>query len=99
MDFENTEGEDRSEEYSKAYSDWWDSLRDNRLEEDQVEKLEDFFAESIREFMSDSQGENVVYSPLNVYMALGMLAEVSDGNSRQQILDLLNAESIEALRQ
>ncbi len=96
-DFE--ESEDGNEEYWEARGKWWDSLRENRLKNTQIENLEDFFAESIQEFMSDSQGENIVYSPVNVYMALGMLAEVSDGSSRQQILDLLNTESIEAIRQ
>ena len=32
-------------------------------------------------------------------MALAMLAEITDGSSRQQILDLLGAESLDALRQ
>ena len=50
------------------------------------------------ELLSGSGGENVVCSPLNIYMALAMLAEITDGESRQQILTLLNAESIEALR-
>ena len=44
------------------------------------------------------QEKNKVYSPLNVYMALAMLAETTDGESRQQILDLLHTDSIETLR-
>lgn len=43
-------------------------------------------------------GENAVCSPLSVYMALAMLAEITDGNSRAQLLSLLGAESIDALR-
>ena len=61
-----------------------------------ADSLTDFFAKSIPEFLS---GEgNQAYSPVNVYMALAMLAECADGNSRQQLLDLLGADSIEALR-
>ena len=60
--------------------------------------LEPFFASSIREFLSNSNGANKVYSPINVYMALAMLAEVTDGESRQQIRTLLGSENIEALR-
>lgn len=41
---------------------------------------------------------NTVCSPLNIYLALSMLAETSDGNSRQQILDALNVSDIEQLR-
>lgn len=60
--------------------------------------LDGFFTESIREFLGGSNGKNLAYSPLNVYMALAMLAELTGGNSRAQILELLDADSIEALR-
>ena len=43
-------------------------------------------------------GENVVCSPLNTYIAFSMLAEVTDGNTRRQLLDMLGAEDIETLR-
>lgn len=60
--------------------------------------LSPFIQKTFSEFLKDSKNENIIYSPLNVYMALSMLAEISDGNSRQQVLDLLNADSIETLR-
>lgn len=61
-----------------------------------ADSLDAFWAKSIREFLS---GEgNRAYSPVNVYLALAMLAETTGGNSRQQILDLLGVASIEALR-
>ena len=36
---------------------------------------------------------------MNVYMALAMLAEVTDGESRRQILDLLGSSSLEDTRE
>ena len=42
--------------------------------------------------------KNHVYSPLNVTMALAMLAEITEGETRAEILQLMGAESIEALR-
>lgn len=60
--------------------------------------LESYFASGIRQFLSGAETANKVYSPINVYMALAMLAEVTGGSSRQQILDLLGSGSIEALR-
>lgn len=61
-----------------------------------ADSLDDFFARSIPEFLS---GEgNQAYSPVNLYLALAMLAESANGSSRQQLLDLLGADSIEALR-
>ena len=43
--------------------------------------------------------ENTVYSPISLYVALGMLAELTDGQTRQQVMDLLDAADGEALRQ
>ena len=61
-----------------------------------ADSLKNFFSSSIAQFL---QGEgNTAYSPLNVYMAMAMLAETTGGNSRQQILDLFGVETIEELR-
>ena len=61
-----------------------------------ADSLNEFWQRSIAQFLS---GEgNRAYSPANVYMALAMLAETTGGNSRQQILNLLGADSIEDLR-
>ncbi len=60
--------------------------------------IREFYEATMQEFLKDTEGKNKVYSPLNVYMALAMLAETVDGESRQQILDLLHTESIETLR-
>lgn len=48
--------------------------------------------------LAGNDGQNATCSPLNVYMALAMLAECTDGESRQQVLNLLNADSIHASR-
>ena len=60
--------------------------------------LNHFLEQSIPVFLSGQDGENMIYSPLNVYMALAMLAETTDGNSRAQILELLDVAGINQLR-
>lgn len=57
-----------------------------------------FFVNSAQTFLNNSSTENTVYSPLSLYMALGISAEITDGNSRQQILDVLDQSDIETLR-
>ncbi len=85
--------------YEAAYEKWsTDSRSRIRQSEAHKEGLEQFCYTTMTEFLTASEGENKVYSPLNIYMALSMLAEVTDGNSRAQILDLLGVEDIEALR-
>lgn len=58
-----------------------------------------FFTAAAAQFLSGAQGENRVCSPLNLYMALAMTAEVTGGNSRAQILELLGSEDLEQLRE
>lgn len=84
--------------FEQEYSAWRDSLKAQQQLEGYDEGLNPFIIDTMQEFLTNKKGKNVIYSPLNVYMALGMLAEVSDGTSRQQILELLNQDSIEDLR-
>lgn len=77
---------------------WWSSLQALRPPEGYADGLEDFFKKSVSAFLGETPGENQVYSPLNVYLALGMLAEVTGGESRAEVLSLLGADSLEALR-
>lgn len=62
-----------------------------------ADSLHDYFARSIP-ILLDSNAENAVCSPVNLYMALAMLAECSDGSARRQILKLTGADSLKALR-
>lgn len=68
------------------------------MAEQSLEVSRDFFLNSVREFCTGLEGDNAAYSPLNVYMALAMLAEITEGNSRQQILDVLGEKTIDDLR-
>ena len=61
-----------------------------------------FAADSAEKVLVDSEDtrgkENPVYSPLSYYMALSMAAECANGNTRDEIVDVLGAEDIEDLR-
>lgn len=85
--------------FSLEYDAWWSDVCTQRNQpKGYASSLETHFSAAIPAYLSDSNGENAVCSPLNVYMALAMLAEVTNGTARQQILDALNASSLEALR-
>ena len=43
--------------------------------------------------------ENTVYSPVSLYVALSMLTELTDGETKRQVMDLLGAADAGALRQ
>lgn len=86
--------------YERDYKEWEADCRNRaRQSEGYKDGIRDFSYTTMKEFLSGADDENKVYSPLNVYMALSMLAEVSDGNSREQILNLLEVDNIKDLRE
>ena len=88
-----------SDEYDEAAFDAWnDSVMNQRRNLGDTSSLQSFFARSAQTFLTGTEGENRVYSPLNVYMALSMLAQLTDGESQDQILTLLGSDSMDALR-
>ena len=50
--------------------------------------LDPWFRSGIRQFLADAGGENRVFSPLNLTMALAMLSEVTDGPAGNRRLPL-----------
>jgi len=87
-----------NENNEKQYEKWSADKRSRRQYYGMGEGLEDFYTSTAAEFLTGSANENRVYSPVNVYMALAMLAEITYGDSRAQILSVLGADSIESLR-
>ena len=91
------EGEDFG--VSEAYGDWWQNYRPLLQAAKEVQEgMPDYYAAVVSEFMSRAGEDNAVCSPLNIYFALAMLSEVTEGESRTQILEVLQAADIEALR-
>ena len=86
--------------FRPAYSEWYVSLERQRnlATVEYSDKLKSYVNNTLHTFLSDTDGKNRSISPLNIYMALGMLAEITDGNSREQLLNVLACSSIEELR-
>lgn len=83
----------------EAYNAWRRSRQAQQsANKDYQNGIREFYEATMQEFLTDTEGKNKVYSPLNVYMALAMLAETTEGESRQQILNLLHTDSMETLR-
>ncbi len=91
-------GELDYDNYMEAYDAWFEEDRKRNELKGYADGMDGFLLKSTKQFLSDSESKNRIYSPLNVYMALGMLAELTAGDSRQQILGLLGAENLEMLR-
>ncbi len=85
-------------ELDPAFRKWADDRREMCGIEVETDSIVSFSKTLISELLTDTEDENNIISPLNLYMALSMLSETCDGNSRQQILELLGEDSIENLR-
>lgn len=95
---ENVDWEKANSAYNDAYDAWRKDMTALRTNADYTGLLDGFISRSTAQFLTGAGEENRVYSPLNVYMALAMLAETAGDSSRAQLLDLLQVDSIEALR-
>ncbi len=84
--------------YSDAMMTWHEACRSREQNTVSAANYSYFFNTTTKKFFENTKGENLIYSPVNVYLALCMLAESTGGQSRQQILDLLGAKSVEEIR-
>ena len=85
--------------FSAKYDAWSDDRRERRSYIGKGSLSEEYLRATATELLGDAGAENLVYSPLNIYMALSMLAEITDGESRAQILSLLGETDVETLRE
>lgn len=98
-DFTGADGSFDSSRYDKACENWQKDVSTRRnLTRHYADSMDSFLEKSIRQFLSESETGNIAYSPLNVCIALGMLAELTDGTGRQQLLELLDCSDIPSLR-
>ena len=91
-------GNERLPGFDGRYDAWRADVMARRSYHGASSALKPFLQTTAAALLSQTEGENVVYSPLNIYMALAMLAELTDGESRAQILELVGAADIETLR-
>ena len=77
---------------------WWGSYRDKMEESAGYQKEMGGYYSAMMQQLLEAEDENTVCSPLNIYLALSMLAEVTEGNTRAQILEQLEVPDIETLR-
>lgn len=83
----------------RVYDAWWKEKRERREQREQFSgDFGEFIARTSQEILLQSREKNPLYSPLSLYMALSMLCEVTEGKSRKEILDLLEAKDLEEVQ-
>lgn len=89
--------EDKDHSLQESIYDKYNSNR--RKSAYDIDKYSGFYSNLISSSLSECDDENRVISPVNLYIAASMLAEVSGGDTRKQILSALDVGSIEELRE
>ena len=91
-------GDFDSDGFDKVY-DAWQADREKQMEQPEgyTDALDSYLRTVIPQLLADGSGENKACSPINIYMALAMLAEITDGESREQILGLLGSDNLDNL--
>lgn len=84
--------------YQKACNAWRESRSKQAPQEADLSGIALFTAKTMAPVLSGGGTENRVYAPLNIYLALAMTAELTDGDSRSQLLDVLGVPDMDALR-
>lgn len=97
-DYLTEDGNVDFEAYYDDYAKWTDEMLEKRLAFGEADSLNAYFSALSGEILARKDGKNKVVSPVNVYLALSMLAQITDGTTRSEILELLNAESADQLR-
>lgn len=84
----------------KVDYDLWDTERNFRNETtaQAALALSSFFTEGNSQFLVTDNNENKLWSPVNAYIGLAMATELTEGETRQQILELFGTDDAETLR-
>lgn len=92
-------GQVDNDAFFDAYEKYSDDMKELRAASACLDGISfDIFRDSMQLYLSAADGGNVAYSPINMYMALSMLAETAGGNSRQQILTALGEDDMDTVR-
>lgn len=84
--------------WDQEYEKWFLHQRElHSAREGYADSLTDFWKKSTQTFLADDAGDNMLYSPISLYMALSILAQAAEGETRQEILTLLGADSMDEL--
>lgn len=86
-------------EWSDAF-DVWQAEMDAKSEMviEAMSGLQTFFREGNSQFLQTEGNENRIWSPVNAYIGLAMMTEITGQETQQQVLDVLGVKDTDELR-
>lgn len=86
------------EKYNEQWELWWDDARKWREGSVGNDIMAHFLTAAVPELLTGTVG-NEVCSPVNIYMALAMLSEITHGNTRAELFQTLGVYSLDEMRE
>ena len=84
---------------SDSFRQWYeDSQKRDALVQASMAPVVSFSTDCAREILTGVDTTNRVWSPVNAYIALAITAELTGGETRQQVMEVLGVNSLEELR-
>ena len=101
MSFAGADGLFDSDGFDAAWTAWNEGVQARRdAAQSYPGKLDAYLKKTTETFLTPKEaGKNAVCSPVNIWLALAMVAETADGQTRAELLDLLGVSSIEDCRE
>lgn len=88
-----------SDESNPNADEWYQFYKEMDAEFEELGiDLNEFYKATSKTIFKEGENENRLYSPLSLYMALAMTAEICGGESRAQLLELADCDTIDELR-
>lgn len=90
---------ERPDHDSEQFDVWWEErqTREKNVEE-AAPSITSFSQRCSREVLSGVDSVNRIWSPINAYIALSMTAELTAGETQEQVMDVLGTSDLEQLR-
>lgn len=88
-----------SEKYEQERQLWQKSVDAQRAEPGYADSLLNFWHTSVKTFLGKEDEQNKLFSPLNLYMALGLMSQVTGGSTQAEILNVIGAPDGETARE
>lgn len=63
-----------------------------------LKNLKPFYTDSIRAVLTNEKEKNCVYSPLSLYLCMAMMTEMTDGGTKEQLMDALGQKDTKEVR-
>ncbi|MBR4144385.1 MAG: hypothetical protein IKU06_02865 [Lachnospiraceae bacterium] len=71
----------------------------SKLDESSTDIFKSFVSRATGVLLDSTEHKNRIYSPLNIYIILGMLAEITENETRQQVMNVIGYSEIEKMRE